>query len=314
MSNRATVWMIAAVLGLAPHIAAGQEHAGHRVAGEPSPVDAAACERGAQQALPVIERARTRVETARQANSPPELRAAIDDLQSALSQLTAQLTPCAPPVSGAPRQGSGQALPMPQDHSNMTMPMDHSKMVMPPAAPKAETAKPSSGAAMPMDHSKMGMPSAVSKSETTKPRSGAAMPIDHSKMVMPPGTPKTETSTPSKGAVMPMDHSKMAMPPTTSNSETKKPSADAAPPMDHSKMATPPTTPQSSTDKPAATPGNAKLPVMPLERVLDPRCAKTIDLETAPRATFEGKVYYFCSTADRDRFRKNPAAYLKKPQ
>ena len=285
MSNRPTVWMIATVLGLAPHIAAGQEHAGHQVAGEPPSADAAACTRGAQQALPVIERARARVETARQTNSPPELRAAIDDLQSALSQLTAQLTPCAPPVSGFPRQDSAQALPMPQDHSNMTMPMDHSKMVMPPAAPKAETAKPSSGAAMPMDHSKM---------------------------AMPPGTPKTETSTSSKGAAMPMDHSKMAMPPTTSKSETKRPSADAATPMDHSKMSMPPTAPKPSTDKLAATPGNAKLPVMPLEKVVDPRCAKTIDLKTAPKATFEGKVYYFCSTADRDRFRSDPAAYLKK--
>jgi YHS domain-containing protein len=63
------------------------------------------------------------------------------------------------------------------------------------------------------------------------------------------------------------------------------------------------------TPAPAAEP---RLPVLPTERVVDPACAKTIDLTTAPRATYQGKVYYFCSPADRDEFLKNPAGYLKK--
>ena len=48
------------------------------------------------------------------------------------------------------------------------------------------------------------------------------------------------------------------------------------------------------------------------ERVIDPVCAATIDLVNAPRATYQGKAYYFCSTADRDAFVKDPVAYLKR--
>src|SRR5919106_1775703 len=55
-----------------------------------------------------------------------------------------------------------------------------------------------------------------------------------------------------------------------------------------------------------------RLPVVETERVIDPACAATIDLVNAPRATYQRKVYYFCSTADRDEFVKDPAAYLKK--
>ena len=54
------------------------------------------------------------------------------------------------------------------------------------------------------------------------------------------------------------------------------------------------------------------LPVTEAERVIDPACAATIDLVNAPKATYQRKVYYFCSAADRDEFVKDPAAYLKK--
>lgn len=59
-------------------------------------------------------------------------------------------------------------------------------------------------------------------------------------------------------------------------------------------------------------PGDPKLPVVPAERVIDPVCARSIDLTSAPRATYQGKVYYFCSIADRDAFVEDPAGYLKK--
>jgi YHS domain-containing protein len=55
-----------------------------------------------------------------------------------------------------------------------------------------------------------------------------------------------------------------------------------------------------------------RLPVTDAERVIDPACAATIDLVNAPRATYQRKVYYFCSAADRDEFVRNPSAYLKK--
>jgi YHS domain-containing protein len=63
----------------------------------------------------------------------------------------------------------------------------------------------------------------------------------------------------------------------------------------------------------APTPtGDPKLPVMPAERVIDPACAATMNLTTAPRATYQGKVYYFCSSNDRDDFVKDPQAYMRK--
>jgi len=52
--------------------------------------------------------------------------------------------------------------------------------------------------------------------------------------------------------------------------------------------------------------------VIPAERVVDPVCAQTINLTTAPRAIYQGKAYYFCSLADRDEFVKDPTGYLKK--
>jgi YHS domain-containing protein len=81
----------------------------------------------------------------------------------------------------------------------------------------------------------------------------------------------------------------------------------------------PPASPSTPERKPAARPpstpapaGEPALPVLPAERVVDPACEKTIDLVKAPRATYQGKVYYFCSERDRDEFLKNPAAYVKK--
>jgi YHS domain-containing protein len=69
-----------------------------------------------------------------------------------------------------------------------------------------------------------------------------------------------------------------------------------APAVDHSQHATP----------------RARVPVPEAERVMDPACAATVDLVTAPKATYQRKVYYFCSAEDRDQFVKDPAAYLKK--
>ena len=39
---------------------------------------------------------------------------------------------------------------------------------------------------------------------------------------------------------------------------------------------------------------------------------KSVKLKDIANATYQGKVYYFCSVADREEFLKDPAAYLKK--
>jgi YHS domain-containing protein len=105
------------------------------------------------------------------------------------------------------------------------------------------------------------------------------------------------------GASTPVDHSQH----TT-----------AGQPADHSQHATPPAQPagppgarETAPQSPRPT-SEPRLPVAEAERVIDPACAATIDLVNAPKATYQGKVYYFCSAGDRDAFVKDPAAFLKK--
>jgi YHS domain-containing protein len=94
----------------------------------------------------------------------------------------------------------------------------------------------------------------------------------------------------------------------------------AAPaPVEHPQHAVPQPAPRAkpgAPNQPAAPreppPGEPRLPVNEAERVIDPACAATIDLVKAPRATYQRRVYYFCSVSDRDEFVKDPAAYLKK--
>jgi YHS domain-containing protein len=112
------------------------------------------------------------------------------------------------------------------------------------------------------------------------------------------------------GAAAPVDHSQHVMPP-----------ASAAAPVDHSQHAAPaaatapspaPSTPSPAPAAPPAAVTDPRLPVEALARVVDPRCAATIDMINAPRAAHDGKVYYFCSDADRDAFVKDPVTYLNR--
>jgi YHS domain-containing protein len=89
-----------------------------------------------------------------------------------------------------------------------------------------------------------------------------------------------------------------------------------APTHDHAPTtATPPSPARRAPAAPVVPasppPGDPKLPVVLAERVIDSACAATMNLTTAPRASYQGKVYYFCSSADRDEFVKDPPAYLK---
>jgi len=90
----------------------------------------------------------------------------------------------------------------------------------------------------------------------------------------------------------------------------------AAPGADHSQHAMPAKPSAPTPDTGRATPeqshGAPRLPVTEAERVIDPACAATIDLATAPKAIYQRYVYYFCSVSDRDEFVKDPPTYLKK--
>ncbi len=148
-----------------------------------------------------------------------------------------------------------------------------------------------------------------------------AATMDHSKMAMG-GAPAAEVAAKPAAPTAPMDHSKMPM---GSGAATGKPGTAAGakpaagpkpgaptPPMDHTKMPMGATAPAPGADHAAMKMDAPKLPVMPAPRIADPACPSNVTQANAPKAVHERRVYYFCSAADRDLFRKDPAAYLKK--
>ena len=145
---------------------------------------------------------------------------------------------------------------------------------------------------------------AVTRTPAAAPPADAMAGMDHSKMAMgkpAPGTKPAKPGAKSTDAMAGMDHSKMAMGKPPPGAKPAKPGAKPAEPMagmDHSKMAMAGAPPKTSDD---AAP-----------RIADPACPDNVGQATAPKAVYERKVYYFCSTRTRDDFRKNPAAYLKK--
>ena len=213
--------------------------------------------------------------------------------------------------------------------------MDHSKMntgkPAPGAKPVTPGAKPADSMAG-MDHSKMNMGKSAPGAKPTTPGAKPADPMagmDHSKMKM--GKPAPGAKPPAPGAkptdsMAGMDHSKMNMGKpapgakpgaagATSVAQGAKPATrgSSAPMagMDHSKMPMGGATPKPG-DVAVAGGSEAMLPVMMAERIADPACPDNVGQASAPKAVYELKVYYFCSTGARDEFRKDPAAYLKK--
>ena len=264
------------------------QHEGHLITDAAAPLSRnASCADGVQKALAIIEGAATRLEAARR-TSTNDLRADMADVQRTIAAAQAQLFTCRAAVSAAPVATTpvgGMAG------------MDDSKTAMgatPAGAPAAPGAQPADAMAG-MDHSRMDMGKSGSGTKRAAPGAKAAAPMagmDHSKMDM--GKPAAGAKSAAQGA-------KPAAP------EPIAPMAG----MDHSKMgmgklaATP-----TSTAVPAG--GAAKLPVAMAERIADPACPDNVGKATAAKAVHERRVYYFCSTAARDEFRKNPAAYLKK--
>ena len=54
---------------------------------------------------------------------------------------------------------------------------------------------------------------------------------------------------------------------------------------------------------------NAKAPRP--EKARDPVCGLMVEKDPNLSAEYKGKTYYFCSNADRDKFKKNPEKYVK---
>jgi hypothetical protein len=89
------------ILAFALAFAAGAaaQHAGHSTeapAGAPSLELVAACVEAQRQVSLLADQAIARLETARQSNSPREMRAAVADLQATLVEIRSRASECAP--------------------------------------------------------------------------------------------------------------------------------------------------------------------------------------------------------------------------
>ena len=218
-----------------------------------------------------------RLDAARQSNSAPDLRAAVDSVQTTMRDARAQFAACS---------AAAQAQQPADPHAGHNM--------SPAPAPGVQPAAPA-----PVDHSKMPMGTAPGAKTAPSTKPPTAAPMDHSKMPMGTTPAKTSGAKPGSSAkpTAPMDHSKMPMdkPPAAKPGPAKggKPDPPAAAAMDHSKM-------------PMAAPADAEA------QSVDPVCGLKVNPGTAPQATHEGQTHYFCSEKHRDLFQKNPSKYLPK--
>jgi YHS domain-containing protein len=57
--------------------------------------------------------------------------------------------------------------------------------------------------------------------------------------------------------------------------------------------------------------GQARGPKPRPEKVRDPVCGLMVEKDPNLSAGYNGKTYYFCSIADREKFKKNPQKYVK---
>lgn len=214
-----------AVAGLA-------QHQGHQMGPSTS---AGACQANAKEGLKIVEDANRQLEEARQTNSPQQMRAALNGLQSALGEVRTHLSLCVSPAPGSAGTGMG-----------MGMGMDGMEG---------------------MDHAAMeGMSGMDSKPSSPPGGQGTPKPMDHSQMDM--------------------DHSKMTMPGT-----------NAAP-----KAAVPTSPPPAGKQVSQAPQTNSK----------DPVCGMEVGTGATEKATYQGKTYYFCSRADKEKFLSDPATYLNR--
>ena len=57
--------------------------------------------------------------------------------------------------------------------------------------------------------------------------------------------------------------------------------------------------------------GQARGPKPRPEKARDPVCGLMVEKDPNLSADHNGKTYYFCSIADREKFKKNPQKYVK---
>ncbi|HEV2063141.1 MAG TPA: YHS domain-containing protein [Thermoanaerobaculia bacterium] len=149
-------------------------------------------------------------------------------------------------------------------------------------------------------HQSLCVSAAATEAKPTRgPMSGSSPgmeTMDHSKMSMPGMAPPPKSSPP-PGKTKEMDHSQMDM--------SGK---------DHSKMSMPGMNAPAKKAQPASASSEGKEMSQgsPQAKTKDPICFKDVDTKGAEKATYQGKTYYFCSRADREKFLSDPAPYVNR--
>jgi copper resistance protein B len=160
---------------MVPLSAWAAQHQGHQMgAAQPQPASQATvaeCAQAQPLVMRTIDAANMRLEAARQNNSPPAMRAAVDDLQGALRDVRAQLAACAALQTAPADPQAGHATPTTQQPASQP-----GAAVMqsgsPTPAPAAAAADPHAGHAM----SKPSAPAATATKPAAKPESARPAP------------------------------------------------------------------------------------------------------------------------------------------
>ena len=152
------------------------QHQGHQMGS--GSAGGGPCLARAKEGLRIVDNANRQLEEARQTNSPQQMRAAMNDLQSALGEVRTQLSLCVSPAD-AGNAGSSTGMEG-MNHSGMKD-MDHSAMEgmqgmdsKPSKAPvRPDTSKEMDHSQMDMDHSKMSMPGMNAPAKKAEPTSAS---------------------------------------------------------------------------------------------------------------------------------------------
>lgn len=114
--------IVVACLGLVGFTGASlAQHQGHQM-GAP-PAGEGSCQANAKEGLKIVEDANRQLEEARQTNSPQQMRAALNGLQSALGEVRTYLSLCVSPAPGSPGTGMGMTGMKGMDHSTARDPV-----------------------------------------------------------------------------------------------------------------------------------------------------------------------------------------------
>ena len=111
-----------------------------------------------------------------------------------------------------------------------------------------------------------------------------------------------------------MDHSKMSMPGMSSSPKSPPTSGanrSSETKSDHSRMNIPGMSKESQSKSGSSSKTDLEQPPTPAN-TKDPVCGKEVATQPAEKATYQGKTYYFCSRADREKFLSDPAPYVKR--